>query len=84
MLDDLNVSTAKNGEDDEGSDEPLESYEDFEKRVNAFVAVNFAAASSTSRDNYKDGLVFQERKNLISQFIKLTHTKKCPNPSCGA
>ncbi|KAI0082411.1 beta and beta-prime subunits of DNA dependent RNA-polymerase [Panus rudis PR-1116 ss-1] len=87
MLDDLHVQSATKGageDEDMDDDTPLESYESFEARVNAFVALNLKVAGSAKRDNYKDGLVFQERKTVISQFIKLTHTKKCQNPNCGA
>lgn len=84
MLDDLHISGDKEGDEDEDEDESLETYEQFEKRVNAFVAVTIHRNAPTKRDNYKDGSVFQERKNLIAQFIKSTHAKKCQNSSCGA
>lgn len=84
MLDDLNLAGTKGGgEDDDDEDEQLETYEAFETRINAFVALHIRQSSS-SRDSYKEGLVYQERKNLIAQFIKSTHSKKCQNPSCGA
>ena len=84
MMDDMHIAGGKGGEDDDDDDEPVETYEQFEKRVNTFVAVSILKHSPTKRDDYKDGLVFQERKNLIAQFMKSTHAKKCPNSSCGA
>ncbi|KAI0775964.1 beta and beta-prime subunits of DNA dependent RNA-polymerase [Trametes elegans] len=84
-LDDMHYQTKKSRrseEDDE--DEPAESYEAFEQRVNLYVAAHLATASGSKRDSYKDGLVFQARKEVINDFIKATMTKKCQNPNCGA
>ncbi|KAI0677397.1 beta and beta-prime subunits of DNA dependent RNA-polymerase [Trametes maxima] len=84
-LDDMHYQTKKSKriEDDE-DDEPAESYEAFEQRVNLYVAAHLATASSSKRDSYKDGLVYNARKEVINDFIKTTMTKKCQNPSCGA
>ncbi|KAL4241893.1 DNA-directed RNA polymerase subunit [Abortiporus biennis] len=83
-LDAMRVATrnAKDEEDDE--DEILETYEDFEKRVNLFVLSSLGRASSSKRDDYKDGLVFQERKALIQEFMKAIAVKKCQAGNCGA
>lgn len=83
MLDDLRVTSEKKGklEGDE-DDEPTETFEDYELRVKTFVAAHLAGASSSKRDNYKDGQVYQERKAVIHEFLKATLTKKCQ--SCGA
>ncbi|OSD04393.1 beta and beta-prime subunits of DNA dependent RNA-polymerase [Trametes coccinea BRFM310] len=84
-LDDMHYQTKKKrGVEDDDDEEPAESYEDFEKRVNLYVAAHLATASSSKRDSYKDGLVYQARKEVINDFIKTTMTKKCQNPSCGA
>jgi hypothetical protein len=66
-------------DNEEDGDELLESSEDFEKRVNAYVALNLSRASSSKRDNYKDGLVYQARKDLIQDFIRVSQLKKCQN-----
>lgn len=90
MLDDLRVSTGKEKEKKKGrleeddDDEPGETFEDYQMRVNAFVAAHLAGASSSKRDDYKDTQVYQERKAVIHEFLKATITKKCQNPSCGA
>lgn len=86
-LDDLRLNTqkrSKGGEGEEDDDEPAESYEAFEMRVNAYVAAHLATASSSKRDSYKDSLVYQARKDVIQDFLKATILKKCQNPSCGA
>lgn len=68
-------------DDDE---EDAESDHAFEQRINTYVAVHLATASSSRRDSYKDSLVYQARKELIDEFLKATMLKKCRNPSCGA
>lgn len=84
-LDDLRIVTEKKaGKLEEDDDEPTETFEDYQLRVNAFVAMHLASASSSKRDNYKDGQVYQERKAVIHEFLKATITKKCQNPGCGA
>ena len=86
-LDDLRLNTqkiSKGGEGEDDDEEPAESYEAFEMRVNAYVAAHLATASSSKRDSYKDGLVYQARKDVIQEFLKTAITKKCQNPNCGA
>ena len=86
-LEDLNIRSrdkaSKKDEEDE-EDEPAESYEEFEARVNLFVASHLTAASGSKRDAYKDALVYQARKDLISDFLKTAMRKKCENKNCGA
>lgn len=67
--------------DEEGSEEEeAETAHDFEKRVNAFVNANLKRAPTSKRDNYKDGLVYQARKDIISEFLKaIVARKKCLN-----
>lgn len=36
------------------------------------------------RDNYKDSLVYQARKEVITKFFKDTTLKKCTNEGCRA
>ncbi|EIN10866.1 beta and beta-prime subunits of DNA dependent RNA-polymerase [Punctularia strigosozonata HHB-11173 SS5] len=67
---------------DEDEDGVIESSEDFAKRVNVYVDLQLARASSSKRDDYKDGLVYQARKDLIQEFIRISQLKKCMN--CGA
>lgn len=84
-MDDVNYSTRKKrGTEDEEDDEPAESYEEYEQRINLYVAAHMAAASSSKRDAYKDGPVYQARKDVIQAFIKTTITKKCQNRNCNA
>ena len=66
-----------------GDEEEDESVEEFEQRLNLYVAAVLRQASSSKRDDYKDGLVYQHRKNTISQFLKAAvNFKKCAN--CAA
>lgn len=82
-LNDLKTESRKRkaGEDDENDEEEStqESYEDFEKRVNHFVNEIISRESSSRRDHYKTGLVFQARKDVIVEFMKATMLKKCSN-----
>lgn len=85
-LDDLRIVSEKKGklEEEDDDDEQTETFDNYQMRVNAFVAAHLAGASSSKRDDYKDGQVYQERKNVIHEFLKATISKKCQNPSCGA
>lgn len=84
-LDDLHVNTKKVGEDEDEEDVVAESLADFEKRVNLFVTIHLARAPPGSgRDNYKDGMVYNARKELIAEFTKAVMVRKCQNPDCGA
>ena len=85
-LDDFHVSTQKKkGKlEEEKDDEPEESFADYEKRINAYVALHLASASSSKRDSYKDTQVYEERRQVIHEFMKTIIGKKCRNPACGA
>ncbi|TFK43688.1 hypothetical protein BDQ12DRAFT_702711 [Crucibulum laeve] len=80
------------GSDDEASeDEPIEEEpevpdetpQEFMARINLYVAIHLGRAPTNKRDNYKDGLVYQTRKDLINEFLKNTILKKCQNADCG-
>ncbi|KZT72559.1 beta and beta-prime subunits of DNA dependent RNA-polymerase [Daedalea quercina L-15889] len=85
-LDDIHVVTksGRKAKDIEEEEESAESDHAFEQRINTYVAVHLATASSSKRDSYKDGLVYQARRELIDEFLKATMLKKCKNPNCGA
>jgi DNA-directed RNA polymerase I subunit RPA1 len=81
-LDNLHIrpktkTKGRNAEDD------AETSEAVEQRVQAFVQLNLLRASG-SRDNYKHGLVYQARKDLIQQILKASLMKRCQKPGCGA
>lgn len=66
----------------EKADQEIETEERFIERVEDFVKKALAeAASSKSRDAYKDDLVYNERKKVIAEFSKKGY-KKCQ--SCKA
>lgn len=69
------------GADEEDEDESLSNYE---MRINVYVTVKLKMASGSKRDDYKDALVYQARKDLILEFLKKTLVKKCANEGCGA
>ncbi|KAJ7648491.1 hypothetical protein B0H17DRAFT_1172276 [Mycena rosella] len=52
--------------------------------VNLYVAVHLGRAPGSSRDHYKDGMVYKARKELISEFLKVSFTGKCQNDGCGS
>ena len=86
-LDDIHIATqggrrTKDVLDEE--EEDAESDHAFEQRINTYVAVHLATASTSKRDSYKDSLVYQARKELIDDFLKATMLRKCRNPGCGA
>ena len=79
-LDNVHIRS-KTKEEDAGDE--AESLKAFEQRVHAFVQLTLMRASG-SRDNYKHGLVYQARKDLIQQILKASLLKRCQNPGCGA
>ncbi|KAI0700751.1 hypothetical protein BC835DRAFT_1326250 [Cytidiella melzeri] len=85
QVDDMHINSQRKGRLEEDADEdPEETFEAFEQRIKALVALQLSAASSSKRDDYKDGQVYQERKAVIQEFLKTAVSKKCQNPDCGA
>lgn len=79
-------------EEEEGSDEdiaddqpdvPDETVHEFIMRVGLYVAVHLSRAPDARRDHYKDTLVYQSRKDLITEFLKGTLLTKCQNADCS-
>ena|ERR1700722_9747145 len=81
-VDDLFLRTGpKDSHDDEDRGETLES---FQERVNMFVTVHLCRAAHSKRDDYKDNIVYQARRDLISEFLRATALKQCKNDGCHA
>lgn len=64
--------------DDDAEDRPEESEADYIERIEDYVkdAITQAGGLAVSRDSYKDGLVYDERRKVISEFGKKGY-KKC-------
>ncbi|QRW08992.1 DNA-directed RNA polymerase III subunit C5 [Ceratobasidium sp. AG-Ba] len=57
-----------------------ETIDEFKERVKMFVQFHLENAPSTTTDNYKDGPVYQARKDVIQSFLKAAVAcKKCNN-----
>ena len=82
LFDGLSLNQKRKGK--EGA--TTESVEDFEKRLERYVQIHLSRASSARRGDYKDGPVYQARKQVIDQFIKTAHSnsRHCSRPQCGA
>lgn len=74
----------EDGEEEEDDEEHSETLDEFQARVTLYTRVHLSRASSSKRDHYKDGLVYQTRKDLITEFLKTTILKKCQNGNCSA
>ncbi|KIJ70148.1 hypothetical protein HYDPIDRAFT_78326 [Hydnomerulius pinastri MD-312] len=83
-VDEIRMRTGGGNDDGEGEDERDETAEEFEKRIELYVGIHLARASSSKRDHYKDNLVYQARKDVLMDFLKTTISKKCQNEGCGA
>ena len=81
-VDDIQQRISDEDNEDDGENVHSESDEDFMKRVKLFVAVHLHRAISSKRDDYKDNLVYQARKDVIQQFLRRAISKSCQN--CGA
>ncbi|KAK0190723.1 hypothetical protein F5146DRAFT_1045469 [Armillaria mellea] len=62
----------------------VEPEDEFISRVEAYVHLQLSRASSSKRDDYKDALVYQARKDLINEFLKSTILNKCQNKDCSS
>lgn len=51
------------------------------RRINDYVKTAFKVHGKGQRDAYKNELVFQTRKEVITEFLKYTMLKKCANCS---
>ncbi|KAI5119511.1 hypothetical protein M0805_002447 [Coniferiporia weirii] len=84
-LDDIQIRVTRD-QGEEGDEETVaeESFADYEKRINLFVAISLRMNPCNRRDHYKDGLVYQARKAVIADFLNYTALKKCQNDGCRA
>lgn len=82
-VDELHMQTGSNDDDSEDEDSRDETVDEFEKRVGLYVTINLSRAG-IRRDQYKDELVYQVRKDVITEFLKSTISKRCQNEGCGA
>jgi hypothetical protein len=57
-----------------------------EERLNLFVKLNLKSEKAIKKDEYRDGTIYQARKNAIDDFFKaaLQSAKKCQRKQCGA
>lgn len=62
----------------------IEPDDEFISRVEAYVHLQLSRASGSKRDDYKDALVYQARKDLINEFLKSTILNKCQNKDCSS
>ncbi|KIJ44014.1 hypothetical protein M422DRAFT_228619 [Sphaerobolus stellatus SS14] len=83
-VDDLHQRVSeKSTEMEEEDDSQDETDEEFIKRIQLFVAIHLHRASGTTRNDYKDNLVYQARKELINEFLRNSILKTCQNGDCG-
>lgn len=68
---------------EEEPDVPDETPHEFIARINLYVAIHLARDPKNSRDSYKDGPVYQARKDLINEFLRSCLLKKCQNSDCS-
>ncbi|KAI0317937.1 beta and beta-prime subunits of DNA dependent RNA-polymerase [Amylostereum chailletii] len=83
-LNDVHMKARSREDEEDEEDGPDETVAAFENRIEMFVKIQLFRASSSKRDEYKDSLVYQARKDLILQFQKASMVKRCQNPECGA
>jgi hypothetical protein len=71
------------GSGDEGEEQD-EAFESFEARINRYVDIHLSRVPFGKKFDYKDGLVYQMRKETINGFLKSCVLKTCLNEDCGA
>jgi hypothetical protein len=77
----LLIPRDKDGEEEEGVSR--ETPQSFIARINLYVAIHLARATNNTRDSHKDALVYQARKDIIHEFLKMCILQKCQNSDCG-
>lgn len=81
IIDEMNI-VSRTDEDEMDDDTPAETVDAYEARLELYIRLTLSRASGSKRDDYKDSLVFQARKDLIMEFLKAAIVKKCT--TCGA
>ncbi|KAI5834493.1 beta and beta-prime subunits of DNA dependent RNA-polymerase [Schizophyllum commune Tattone D] len=90
-VDDIHIRVSRRSRDKDAMDVDVpaqtksvdETPEQFMMRLNLYVALQIRRASTSKRDHYKDGLVYQTRKDVIHDFLKATSLNRCQNEDCG-
>ena len=84
-IDDMKIRISRHGKGD-GDEEEVkeESVSEFAARINTYVTIAIRMHPNRSRDQYKEELVYEARKNLIAEFFAATTLKKCENNDCRA
>ncbi|KAF9782967.1 hypothetical protein BJ322DRAFT_1008844 [Thelephora terrestris] len=77
-VDEMQLHKAK---DEESAEEAKDEVALNVQRINDYVETAFKVHGKGSRDAYKNELVFQTRKEVITEFLKYTMLKKCANCS---
>lgn len=75
-VDDIQIQLRSVDVTDDSQDE---TEQEFEKRVELYVAIHLSRASSSKRDHYKNELVHQARKEVILDFLRIAISKTCQN-----
>lgn len=77
-IDELQLYKAK---DEDGAEEAKDDVALNVQRINDYVETAFKVHGKGQRDAYKNELVFQTRKEVITEFLKYTMLKRCANCS---
>ncbi|KIY49422.1 RNA polymerase I largest subunit [Fistulina hepatica ATCC 64428] len=80
---DVEMADAKDEDVLEGDDRE-ETVDNYITRIRKYVEYALHSAPASTRDQYKDGLVYQARKEVIHDFLRSTALKKCQKSDCGA
>ena len=67
--------------DEDGAEEAKDDVALNVQRINDYVETAFKVHGKGQRDAYKNELVFQTRKEVITEFLKYTMLKRCANCS---
>ena len=77
------MNKEKDGNDNDSADDDTDgvALERLRAQLDLFVK---KMSKNTNRNDYKAGLVYQTRKDVITDFLAKIKLKKCQNPQCGA
>jgi len=79
---DSDADKSDDQKDAQMEDVPVETEENFMQRISLYVAVHLSRVGPNKRDDYKDTLVYQARKEILNEFLKASMLKSCQNNDC--
>lgn len=80
-VDDIHMKTKKSGDEEDVVDEQVGQ---FETRMNLYVYWHLQHSGSSYSGHIQDDLIYQTRKDVMTEFLRSTMLTRCQNVDCRA